>query len=155
VGVTIHATRVGFGAMTAGGAMDPTIPLAPVRAFAESPELDAAAVLLSAAPLDVIAFAFTSSAYVIGFGGEAGMINRLEQATRGIRVVAASTATLAALRVLQVQRVALVTPPWFDDELTALGTKFFEDAGCAVVSAAPAGLESDQRAITTSGLFDW
>ena len=34
-GVAIHATRVPFGAMAADGVMDPTIPLAPVRAFAE------------------------------------------------------------------------------------------------------------------------
>jgi maleate isomerase len=153
--MTIHATRVGFGAISAGGIMDPTIPLAPVRAFAESPELDAAAALLAAAPLDVIAYGFTSSAYVIGSHGETAMIDRLERATRGIPVVAASTATLAALRELSVQRVALVTPPWFDDELTALGRRFFEDAGHSVVAAAPAALESDQRAITPGGLFDW
>ena len=39
-GVAIHATRVPFGAMAAEGVMDPTIPLAPVRAFAEPPHLD-------------------------------------------------------------------------------------------------------------------
>jgi len=39
-GLAIHATRVPFGAMAAGGVMDPTIPLAPVRAFAELPHLD-------------------------------------------------------------------------------------------------------------------
>ena len=154
-GVTIHATRVAFGAMAAGGVMDPTIPMAPVRAFAESPERDAAAGLLAVAPLDVIAFAFTSSAYVIGADGETAMIDRLARTTRDIPVVAASTATLAALRHLHVERVALVTPPWFDDELTALGRQFFERADHAVVSAAPAELTSDQRAITPAGLFDW
>src|SRR5688572_17420744 len=35
--VAIHASRVPFAAMAAGGGMDPTIPLAPVRAFAEPP----------------------------------------------------------------------------------------------------------------------
>ncbi len=50
-GVAIHATRVPFGAMAAEGVMDPTIPLAPVRAFAEPPHLDNAAELLAAAPL--------------------------------------------------------------------------------------------------------
>jgi maleate isomerase len=39
-GVAIHATRVPFGAMAAEGVMDPTIPLAPVRAFAEPPHLE-------------------------------------------------------------------------------------------------------------------
>src|ERR671932_8518 len=89
--VTIHATRVPFGAMAAGGGMDPTIPLAPVRAFAEPPHLDDAAELLAAAPLDAIAYGFTSSAYVIGVEGEAEMISRLERRTQGIPVVLTCT----------------------------------------------------------------
>src|SRR4051794_19939946 len=75
--VGVHASRVPFGAMAAGGGMDPTIPLAPVAAFAERPELDTAAELLAAAPIDAIAFGFTSSAYVIGRDGERAMIARL------------------------------------------------------------------------------
>src|ERR687884_721190 len=55
-GVAIHATRVPSGAMASGGTMDPTIPLAPVRAFAESPHLDDAAELLAAAPLHAIVY---------------------------------------------------------------------------------------------------
>lgn len=153
--VAVHATRVPFGAMAAGGAMDPTIPLSPVRDFAQSPQLDAMAELLAAAPLDAIAFAFTSSAFVIGAEGEAAMIARLERHTRGIPVVAASAAMVAALRELGLARVALVTPPWFDAELTALGQRYFEDAGLTVVAAEAAGLDSDQSAITPDGLFEW
>src|ERR671916_1319197 len=76
-GVAIHAARVPFGAMAAGGAMDPTIPLAPVRAFADPPHVDDAAELLAAARLSAIAYGFTSSAYVIGAEGETAMIARL------------------------------------------------------------------------------
>ena len=61
-GVAIHATRVPFGAMAAGGTMGPTIPLAPVRAFAEPPHVDDAAELLADAPLKAIVYGFTSSA---------------------------------------------------------------------------------------------
>src|SRR3712207_8834732 len=100
-GVAIHATRVPFGAMAAGGVMDPTIPLAPVRAFAEPPHLDNAAELLAAAPLDAIVYGFTSSAYVIGEKGEAEMIARLERRTRGIPVVATCRAAVEGLRVLR------------------------------------------------------
>ena len=46
--VGVHAARVPFGAMAAGGAMDPTIPLAPVRGFAEPPHVDDAVALLAA-----------------------------------------------------------------------------------------------------------
>ena len=38
--VGVHAARVPFGAMAAGGVMDPTIPLAPVAAFVEPPHID-------------------------------------------------------------------------------------------------------------------
>lgn len=83
------------------------------------------------------------------------MIARLEGRTRDIPVGAPSAAAAEALRELGAERVSLVTPPWFDAELTALGRRNFEDAGHAVVAAAPAGLESDQRAITPGDLFDW
>jgi maleate isomerase len=109
-GVAIHATRVPFGAMAAEGVMDPTIPLAPVRAFAEPPEVDNAAELLAAAPLKAIVYGFTSSAYVIGVEGEAEMIARLERSTRGIPVVATCKAAVEGLRVLGARRIALLGP---------------------------------------------
>jgi maleate isomerase len=154
-GVTIHATRVPFGAMAAGGGMDPTIPLAPVRAFASPPHVDAAAELLAAAPLDAIAFGFTSSAYVIGADGEAEMIARLQARTRGIPVVAPCAAAVDALRALGAGRIALVDPPWFDAALDDLGRRYYESAGFAVVHSAPCGLPSDQAAITPAALYAW
>jgi maleate isomerase len=54
--------------------MDPTLPLATVRAFAEPPHVDDATELLAAAPIHAIAFGFTSSARVIGGDGEAAML---------------------------------------------------------------------------------
>jgi maleate isomerase len=154
-GVAIHAARVPFGAMAAGGAMDPTIPLAPVRAFAEPPHVDDAAELLAAAPLDAIAYGFTSSAYVIGVQEEAEMIARLERRTRGIPVVAACRAAVEGLRVLAARRIALVDPPWFDAELNALGRRYYESAGFEVVHSAPCGLPSEQAKITPADLHAW
>jgi len=154
-GLAIHATRVPFGAMAAGGVMDPTIPLAPVRAFAEPPHLDNAAELLAAAPLNAIAYGFTSSAYVIGVEGEAEMIARLERRTRGIPVVAACRATVEGLRVLGARRIALFDPPWFDTELNGLGRRYYESAGFEVVHSAPCGLPSDQAKITPADLHAW
>jgi maleate cis-trans isomerase len=61
--------------------------------FAEPPHVDDDAELLPTAPLDAIAYGFTSSAYVIGdVEGEAEMSARLERPTRGIPVVAACRA---------------------------------------------------------------
>jgi maleate isomerase len=154
-GVAIHTARVPFGAMAAGGAMDSTIPLAPVRAFAEPPHVDNATELLAAAPLDAIAYGFTSSAYVIGVEGEEEMIARLEGRTRGIPVVAACGAAVEGLLVLGARRIALVDPPWFDTELNGLGKRYYESAGFEVVYSAPCGLMSDQAKITPTNLHAW
>ena len=153
--VGIHAARVPFGAMAAGGEMDPTIPLAPVRAFADPPHVDNAAELLAAAPINAIAFGFTSSAYVIGPEAERAMTARLEQRSRGIPVVATCAAALSALQVLGCQRIALIDPPWFDAELNELGRRYYEAAGHEVVYAAPCDLPSNQRAITPEQLHAW
>src|SRR4051812_4888087 len=61
--VGVHAARVPFGAMATGGAMDPTIPLAPVAAFVEPPHIDDAVSLLAAAPVAVDGIALTSPSY--------------------------------------------------------------------------------------------
>lgn len=154
-GVAIHAARVPFGAMAAGGAMASTIPLAPIRAFSEPPHLDDAAELLAAAPLDVIAYAFTSSAYVIGTEGEQAMIARLRARVGAIPVVATCAATVDALTVLGIARLALIDPPWFDVQLNSLGRSYYEGCGFDVAYAAPCGLRSDQLAITPAALHDW
>jgi maleate isomerase len=153
--VAIHATRVPVGAMVAGGVMDPTIPLAPVRAFAEPPHVDDAAELLAAAPLHAILYGFTSSAYVIGVQGEAEMSARLERRTRGIPVVLTCRAAVEGLRVLGARRIALVDPPWFDTELNGLGARYYESAGFEVVYSSPCGLPSDQTKITPADLHAW
>ncbi|WP_404959506.1 maleate cis-trans isomerase [Streptomyces sp. 147326] len=152
--VGLHAARVPFGAMGRGGAMDPTIPLAPVRAFAEPPYVDEAAELLAAAPVAAIGFAFTSSAYAIGARGEARMLARLSARAHGLPVVAPCAATAEALRILGAGRICLVDPPWFDTALNDLGRAYYEDAGFAVVRAAPCDLPSDQSRIRPEALLD-
>jgi maleate isomerase len=153
--VGIHAARVRFGAMAAGGVMDPTIPLAPVRAFAEPPYVDDAVELLAAAPVHAIGFGFTSSAYVLGAAAEDDMLERLRSRAGGLPVVSPTAAAVTALRGLGVQRVALVDPPWFDAELNALGREYFRAARFDVVFAAPAELPSEQQRITPGELFEW
>src|SRR6478672_5562183 len=123
--VVVHAARASFGAMAAAGAMDPTIPLAPVRAFASPPHVDDAVELLAAAPVSAIGYAFTSSAYVIGADGEASMVSRLQERAGGVPVVASTAASVQALRALGAERIALVQPPWFDAELTGLAAAYF------------------------------
>ncbi len=154
-GVSIHATCVPLGVMRAGGVMDPTIAIDPVRAFADPPFVDDAAELLAAAPLHAIGFAFTSSSYVRGAADDEALRLRLEQRTRGIPVAITSVSVVLALRALAARSVALVDPPWFSPELTALGVDYFRGQGFNVVHAAAAALPSEQRAINPGQLFEW
>jgi maleate isomerase len=153
--VGIHAARVRFVAMGTGGTMDPTIPLAPVRAFAEPPHVDDAVELLAAAPVHAIGFGFTSSAYVLGAAAEEDMLERLRTRAGGLPVVSPTAAAVTALHGFGVQRVALVDPPWFDAKLNGLGRDYFQAARFDVIFAAPAELTSDQRRITPGDLFKW
>ena len=81
------------------------------------------------------------------------MTTRLQDRTRGIPVVAASAATVVALRVLSAQRVALFSPPWFDAELDELGRRYYTAAGYDVVRSGPCPLTSDQHGITPADLY--
>ena len=152
VRVGIHAARVPFAAMGPGGAMDPTIALQHVRAFADPPGVDDAVGRLADARTDVIRFGFTSSSYVIAPAGEAAMVERLMERSRGIPVITACAASVDALGVLGASRVTLFSPPWFDSELNRLGRRYYEDAGVEVVDVVSCPLPSDQRAITPAGL---
>lgn len=154
-GVSIHATRVPLGVMRAGGLMDPTIAIDPVGAFADPPLIDEAAELLAAAPLHAIGFAFTSSSYVRGAADDETLRQRLEQRTRGIPVAITSLSAVLALRALSATKLALVDPPWFSAELTALEAEYFRAQNFTVVHAASAALPSEQLAINPGQLFEW
>lgn len=124
------------------------------RALTEPPLLDDAAAALAADPVDVIGFASTSCAYAIGFDDEAALTERLT-ARIGIPVASTCASAVLALRILQVGRVALVEPPWFDDELNALGATYFRNQGIDVVSAACAELPRDPGRIDPAGVYEW
>jgi maleate isomerase len=153
--VGIHSSRVRFGGIAAGGVMDPTIPLAPVRAFAEPPGVDDATELLATAPVQAIGFGFTSSAYVIGAAGEDAMLARLRDRAGGLPVVAPCAAAVTALRGMGATRLAVVSPPWFDAELSDLGRDYYRAAGFDVDFSAPCDLPSGQALITPEDLHDW
>ncbi|MFH8930718.1 aspartate racemase/maleate isomerase family protein [Streptomyces pristinaespiralis] len=153
--VGIHAARVPFGAMRPGGGMDETIPLAPVRAFADPPYVDEATERLAAAPVAAIGFAFTSSAYVIGASAEEAMLERLCTRAGGVPVVATCAAMVDALHSVGASRLALVDPPWFDTELNALGRRYYQGTGFEVPFSAPCSLPSGQTLIQPADLYDW
>jgi maleate isomerase len=135
--------------------MDQTIASDPVRAFADPPAVDDAAELLAAAPLHAIVYAFTSSSYLRGPADDVALKSRLERRTRGIPVIVTSSAAAAALSALGVQRLALISPPWFSADLDQQGANYFRSQGFDVVYNGPAGLPSDQQAIQPSDVYDW
>ena len=153
--VGVHAARVPFGAMATGGAMDPTIPLAPVVGFVEPPHIDDAVALLAAAPVAVIGIGFTSSSYVTGAKAEKDLLERLQSRSSGRPVIATCAAAVQGLRRLGAVSIAVVSPPWFDEELDQLGADYFSSQGLEVVFHGPCGLPSNQRSINPPELYDW
>ena len=148
-GVSIHAARVPFGWRPG------TAPLDAVRAFAEPPDVDKAVDLLADAPVGVIAYAFTSSSYLIGSDGDAALQRRLEGRSRGIPVLVPCTSAVTALRALGVHRLFLVHPPWFSADLDRLGANYFREQGIEVKKAVAASLRGDQLSIQPSEVYEW
>lgn len=153
--VSIHGARLNFSAMRAGGEMDEKIPHAPIESFTAPPYLDDTVASLATSPLDAVALAFTSSAYVHGPQGERALIKRLEPRTRAIPIVSTCLAAEQALAALDVKTMALVNPSWFDADIDGLGARYFTDAGFSVVHHAPCGLPSGQKYVTPQNMYDW
>ncbi len=106
--IGLHAARARF-AVEAHPTV--TMPLSAVRAFAAPPDVDEGVEQLAAAPLDTIAFAFTSTTYLLGAQGDEAMLQRLRERAHGVPVVATVTAAVRALRALGAQRLCLIHPP--------------------------------------------
>lgn len=122
-GVSIHASRV---PITRGDA----------RSFAQPPHVDTAVELLAGLKPRAIIYAFTSSSYVLGAEADEALRLRLEARAQGTPIVLAAVAATAALRAMNVRRMALVHPPWFAEETNDRGGDYFRSRGFEVVSCA-------------------
>ena len=154
-GVSIHAARVPLGMVGPDGEIIPHVNTDIAKAFAEPPNVDNAASLLSAVSPGAIVFAFTSSSYIKGPDEDVKLKNRLEQRTQGIPVIIQSDALAVALRTLNARRIVLVHPPWFSDELDDLGARYFENSGFEVLDHGQAKLRDDYGDMTPEQIFDW
>lgn len=121
-GVSIHTARVPYN-------RDP-------RAFAEPPHVDNATEQLMVLKPRVIAYAFTSSSYVLGPQADDSLRARLEKRAQGIPVVLTCQAAVEAFRILSAHRVAVINPPWFTEEVNAKGGDYFRAQGFEVVLCA-------------------
>jgi maleate isomerase len=151
--VTRVARILAPGADVSAPGTPPTTPSG-LRALTAPAVLDAAAGVLTRGSVDVIGYASTSTGYAIGFDAEAAMLERLSERW-GVPVAGTSHSAGAAFRALDVGRVALVHPPWFDDELNHLGAAYFRRQGFHVVSSKSAGLANDPGRIEPGAVIEW
>jgi maleate isomerase len=105
------------------------------RTFADPPHADDAAQLLAALPMQAIAFAFTTTSYMLVPDGEKALRTRLEKRSNGIPVLLPGPAAVAACRALRARRIALIHPPWFADDEHQRGIAYFRNQGFDVVYA--------------------
>ena len=82
------------------------------------------------------------------------MLDRLSERGHGLPVVAPCAGSVEALRRLDVQRMVLFSPPWFDAELNALGRGYYETAGFDVISAERCELPSAQTSVNPAAMAE-
>jgi maleate cis-trans isomerase len=127
-GVSIHFARLESGETSGtGGAPEGMEDRA--RAYLAS--LPGPSRALAAVGPGVVVLAHTASSYVVTFGEERALVDRIAGLTE-TAVVTAAGAVLAALRHLSVKRLALATP--YPAVISALGRAYWEAAGFDVVS---------------------
>lgn len=136
---TVHGARVDFSPMHPGGTIDEKIAHDPVLQFIAPEVIDRTVESLSSSPLDAIGLAFTSSSFKIGAAGEQELLTRLASVSHGIRLNTTGTAATAAIRALNLEKIAIMAPSWFDEELCSAGETYFRDQGLDIVSATPSG----------------
>lgn len=154
-GVSIHATRVRFGGMEADPNLDEPVEMGALRAYVKAPALDAAAELLAGAPISVIAYAFTSTCYLGGEADDECVRRRLEAKTNGLPVVTTCASAVRAMRLMNVNRMALVHPPWISGRVNEMGADYFRSQGLDVVSARAVPLAGGQAGVHAGAVYEW
>ena len=91
---------------------------------------------------------------MLGPAAEATMVVRLRDVC-GLPVVASGASAVAALRASGARRVTLVHPPWFEDEIDALGLRYFGDQGFDVSLAKATGVPGDPAEVRPEHVVEW
>jgi maleate isomerase len=125
-----------------------------LRALAAPSSVDGAAATFRGGSVEVVAFASSTSGYVLGHRAEAALVESLRRSC-GVPAVASSSSAVEALRACGSRRVLLVHPPWFDDEVDALGARYFRDQGFEVSLSKASGLPDDPGAVRPGQVVDW
>jgi len=130
-GVSTHTARIRLPKVTVEG----------IDEMMRAPELEQAAKLVGAAPIDVLCFGGTSASFLHGTAYDKALIGRLSQWVPGPKVTTASTATLAALKKVGADKVALATP--YVAAVHERAIRFLEENGHPVVRHAHLGIDDD------------
>lgn len=132
----------------------PTSAAAHLRRLATPSAMHQAVGSLGEASVDVIAYASTTSGYAIGRAAEVNMIGRLRHMA-GVPVVTSGHAATQALKAFGVQRIALVHPPWFGEDMSDLGAAYFRDQEIDVVTLTATPLPKDPDRVRPKQVIDW
>jgi maleate isomerase len=141
-GVSVHASRVPRVAGSGGS-------------FADPPHVDLAAELLAGLAPRAIAYGYTGSSYAQGSGADDTFRARLEARTQGVPVILTAPAAVEALRVLRAQRVALIHPPWFTEQLDEKGKEYFRTQGFDVVYCGRMEPARRFTEVPPAEVYDW
>ena len=116
--------------------------------------VDAAAAQLDPESLQAIAYASTSTAYVLGHRDERDLIARLADRW-DIPVCSTPASAVDALRCLGAERLAVVHPPWFGEDRNARGAAYFRDQGFSVSSAGLADITDNPALVEPDEVVEW
>ncbi len=135
---------------------DGSAPTSPedLRPHADPSLVDAAAAELDPMSLQAIAYASTSTAYVLGHRDERELVARLADRW-DLPVCSTPASTVDALRHLGAERLAVVHPPWFGEDRNALGAAYFRGQGFSVSSADLADVTDDPALVQPAEVVEW
>jgi maleate isomerase len=118
-GISVHSSRI---------ARRPQ-----ARGYTEAPHVDNAVDRLAELAPPAILFGYSSSSYFIERREENALRTRLEQKIAGTTLILPTLATVAALRAMKINRIAIMHPPWFSAETNANGERYYRGHGFDVV----------------------
>jgi maleate isomerase len=142
-GVAVFASRMDRG----------TLPF--LTYLSDPTHADVAAGLLASLKLPVVLYAYTTTSYVMQLAGEEAFRTHILERAQAGAVVLAAAALSDALRALDVHRVTVVHPPWFDDEQNDMGRAYFSASGFQVVSCAPITPARRFTEVAAQEVHDW
>ena len=117
-GISVHSSRI---------ARRPQ-----ARGYTEAPHVDDAVDRLAELAPPAILFGYSSSSYFIEREEEHALRTRLERKIAGTTFILPTLATVAALRALKINRIAILHPPWFSAETNANGERYYRGHGLDV-----------------------